>query len=87
MALVQIRVRCEERFRECPRKCWGCVKAVVVEVKNLSGKPPESGFRKDPRANEYRRSGVRGNVRGSGRAEACVTACIFNPYVCCKTRG
>jgi hypothetical protein len=39
MALVQIRVRCDERFRECPGRCWGCRKAQVIEVKNLSGKP------------------------------------------------
>lgn len=41
MALVQIRVKCEKVFRDCPERCWGCKDAQVVEVKNLSGKPPK----------------------------------------------
>ena len=40
MALVQIRLKCERVFRDCLERCWGCKDAQVVEVKNLSGKPP-----------------------------------------------
>lgn len=39
MALVQIRVKCRKRFRECANRCFGCREATVVEVKNLSGRP------------------------------------------------
>lgn len=43
MSLVQIRIECEEKFRDCPDRCFGCPKARVVEMKNLLGKPrPDS---------------------------------------------
>ena len=58
MALVQIRVECRKRFRECTGRCFGCKEATVVEVKNLSGRPvtnDPSGFNN------------RGNERGGHR--------------------
>ena len=51
MALVQIRVECRKRFRECTGKCFGCREATVVEVKNLSGRPVRNdpgGFERTP---------------------------------------
>jgi hypothetical protein len=37
MALVQIRIRCEKKFRDCKSNCYGCPEGKVVEVKALSG--------------------------------------------------
>jgi hypothetical protein len=64
MALVQIRVKCEKVFRDCPERCWGCKDAQVVEVKNLSGKPPKEVIAE---RNRQRGNGnVRGDVKGYG---------------------
>jgi hypothetical protein len=78
MALVQIRVKCERVFRDCPERCWGCKDAQVVEVKNLSGKPPKEVIeeRLKQRANGNRperpefpgnRARTDGDVRDRGR--------------------
>ena len=60
MALVQIRVKCEKMFRDCLERCWGCKDAQVVEVKNLSGKPPKEVIEE-----RLKQRGAEGNVRPS----------------------
>jgi len=62
MALVQIRVRCERVFRDCADRCWGCKDAQVIEVKNLSGKPPKEVI--EERLKGRSSGNVRGDVRG-----------------------
>jgi hypothetical protein len=59
MALVQIRLKCEKMFRDCLERCWGCKDAQVVEVKNLSGKPPREVIE------ERQKQRAEGNVRPS----------------------
>jgi hypothetical protein len=49
MALVQIRVRCEHRFRDCPKRCFGCGEAKVLEVKTLSGMKNNGDVKAGPR--------------------------------------
>lgn len=62
MALVQIRVKCERVFRDCLERCWGCKDAQVVEVKNLSGKPPREVM--EERQKQRAEGNVRGDVKG-----------------------
>ena len=57
MALVQIRLKCEKMFRDCLERCWGCKDAQVIEVKNLSGKPPREVIE------ERQKQRAEGNVR------------------------
>lgn len=64
MALVQIRVKCEKVFRDCPERCWGCKDAQVVEVKNLSGKPPKEVI--EERNRQRGNGNVRNDVKGYG---------------------
>lgn len=49
MALVQIRITCEHRFRDCPRSCFGCREAKVIEVKTLSGMKDQGSEKARPR--------------------------------------
>lgn len=56
MALVQIRIRCEHRFRDCPKRCFGCKEAKVVEVKALSGMKNNGNEKERPK--KCRRCGL-----------------------------
>jgi hypothetical protein len=56
MALVQIRIKCEHRFRDCPRRCFGCKEAKVIEVKALSGMKNDGNEKERPK--KCRRCGL-----------------------------